>query len=125
MKKLDFEKMNGLIPAIIVDYHTNDVLMLAFMDEKALNLTLETKKTWFFSRSRNKYWMKGESSGHIQEVVEVFTDCDYDSVLIKVIQKGGAACHTGNRSCFYVKYEDGVWREYSDPVFNPDDVYKK
>lgn len=125
MKKLDFGKMNGLMPAIIVDYDTNEVLMLAFMDEKALSLTLETKKTWFFSRSRNKYWMKGESSGHTQEVVEVYTDCDYDSVLIKVKQKGGAACHTGNRSCFFVKYEDGDWKEYSKPIFNPDDVYKK
>jgi len=125
MIKLDFSKSNGLIPAIIQDYQTGEVLMLAFMDEKALNLTLETGKTWFYSRSRNKYWMKGEQSGNTQDVVEVYTDCDSDSVLIKVNQKGGAACHTGNRSCFYVKWENGSWVEHSNPIFNPDEVYKK
>lgn len=125
MVKLDFSKMNGLIPAVIQDVETGEVLMLAFMDEKALNLTLETKKTWFYSRSRNKYWMKGEQSGHIQEVVDVYTDCDTDSVLIKVKQHGGAACHTGNRSCFYIRWEDGKWVEHSNPLFNPDEVYRK
>ncbi|MCX7770683.1 MAG: phosphoribosyl-AMP cyclohydrolase [Proteobacteria bacterium] len=125
MIKLDFNKMNGLIPAIIQDADTGEVLMVAFMDEKALNLTLETKKTWFYSRSRNKYWMKGEQSGHIQEVVDVYTDCDTDSVLIKVKQHGGAACHTGNRSCFFIRWENGEWVEHSNPVFNPNDVYKK
>lgn len=125
MVKLDFSKSNGLIPAVIQDVDTGEVLMLAFMDEKALNLTLETKKTWFYSRSRNKYWMKGEQSGNTQDVLEVYTDCDSDSVLIKVRQKGGAACHTGNRSCFYVKWEDGQWVEHSNPLFNPDEVYKK
>lgn len=125
MIKLDFNKMNGLIPAVIQDAESGEVLMVAFMDEKALNLTLETKKTWFFSRSRNKYWMKGEQSGHIQEVIEVYTDCDTDSVLIKVKQHGGAACHTGNRSCFYIRWEDGKWVEHSNPLFNPDEVYKK
>ncbi|GAB4432044.1 MAG: phosphoribosyl-AMP cyclohydrolase [bacterium] len=125
MIKLDFSKSNGLIPAVIQDVDTGEVLMLAFMDEKALNLTLETKKTWFYSRSRNKYWMKGEQSGNTQDVIEVYTDCDSDSVLIKVRQKGGAACHTGNRSCFYVKWEDGQWVEHSNPLFNPDEVYKK
>lgn len=125
MVKLDFNKMNGLIPAVIQDVETGEVLMVAFMDEKALNLTLETKKTWFYSRSRNKYWMKGEQSGHIQDVIEVFTDCDTDSILIKVKQHGGAACHTGNRSCFYIRWEDGQWIEHSNPVFNPDEVYKR
>lgn len=125
MIKLDFTKSNGLIPAVIQDAETGEVLMLAFMDEKALNLTLETGKTWFYSRSRNKYWMKGEQSGNTQEVMEVFTDCDNDSVLIKVKQKGGAACHTGNRSCFFIKWEDGKWVEHSNPLFNPDEVYKK
>lgn len=125
MIKLDFNKMNGLIPAVIQDAESGEVLMVAFMDEKALNLTLETKKTWFYSRSRNKYWMKGEQSGHIQEVIEVYTDCDTDSVLIKVKQHGGAACHTGNRSCFYIRWEDGKWVEHSNPLFNPEEVYKK
>lgn len=125
MITLDFEKMGGLIPAIIQDHETGEVLMLAYMDEKTLNLTLETGKTWFFSRSRNKYWMKGEQSGNVQDVMEVYTDCDADSVLIKVKQHGGAACHTGNRSCFYVKREDDQWVEHSNPLFNPDEVYKK
>jgi phosphoribosyl-AMP cyclohydrolase len=125
MITIDFNKMGGLIPAIIQDHATGDVLMVAFMDEKTLNLTLETGKTWFFSRTRNKYWMKGEESGNTQEVVEVYTDCDADSVVIRVKQNGPAACHTGNRSCFYVKWENGQWVEHSNPLFNPDDVYKK
>jgi phosphoribosyl-AMP cyclohydrolase len=123
--KIDFAKMGGLIPAVVQDYETNEVLMVAFLDEKALNMTLETGKTWFFSRRRNKYWMKGEQSGNTQEVKEVLTDCDADTVVIKVKQHGGAACHTGNRSCFYVRWEDGRWVEHSEPLFNPDEVYKK
>ncbi len=86
MIKIDYEKMGGLIPAVIQDAENGEVLMVAFMDEKTLNLTLETGKTWFFSRSRNKYWMKGEESGNTQEVVEVLTDCDADTVVIKVKQ---------------------------------------
>jgi phosphoribosyl-AMP cyclohydrolase len=125
MIKIDFEKMGGLIPAIIQDHETGDVLMVAFMDEKTLNLTLETGKTWFFSRTRNKYWMKGEESGNTQEVIEAYTDCDADSVVIRVKQNGPAACHTGNRSCFYVKWENGEWVEHSKPLFDPAEVYKK
>ena len=125
MVSIDFTKMNGLIPAVIQDHDTGDVLMVAFMDEKTLNLTLETGKTWFFSRTRNKYWMKGEESGNTQDVVEAYTDCDADSVVIRVKQNGPAACHTGNRSCFYVKWEDGQWVEYSNPLFDPKEVYKK
>ncbi|WP_256359868.1 phosphoribosyl-AMP cyclohydrolase [Syntrophotalea acetylenivorans] len=125
MIKIDFEKMGGLIPAIIQDHETNEILMCAFLDEKALNLTLETGKTWFFSRRRNKYWMKGEQSGNTQDVLEVYTDCDADTVVIKVKQNGGAACHTGNRTCFYVKWEDNQWVEHSEPLFDPDEVYKK
>ena len=125
MITIDFNKMGGLIPAIIQDHATGDVLMVAFMDEKTLKLTLETGKTWFFSRTRNKYWMKGEESGNTQEVVEAYTDCDADSVVIRVKQNGPAACHTGNRSCFYVKWEDGAWVEHSKPLFDPAEVYKK
>lgn len=98
MIKPDFSK--GLIPAIIVEKDTNEVLMLAYMNEEAYEKTLETKRTWFFSRSRNKLWNKGETSGHIQEVVELLIDCDEDTLLIKVIQHG-PACHTGEKSCFY------------------------
>ena len=125
MITIDFSKMHGLIPAVIQDDATGDVLMVAFMDEKTLNLTLETGKTWFFSRSRNKYWMKGEESGNTQEVISVATDCDADAVVIRVKQNGPAACHTGNRSCFYVHWENGQWVEHSNPLFNPADVYKK
>lgn len=125
MISIDFNKMNGLIPAVIQDHETGDVLMVAFMDEKTLTKTLETGKTWFFSRTRNKYWMKGEESGNTQEVVEAYTDCDTDSVVIRVKQNGPAACHTGNRSCFYVKWEDGQWVEHSNPLFDPAEVYKK
>ena len=125
MVKIDFEKMGGLIPAVIQDVDNGEVLMLAFMDEKTLNLTLESGKTWFFSRTRNKYWMKGEESGNTQEVMEVLTDCDADTVVIKVKQNGLAACHTGNRSCFYVKWENGQWVENSKPLFDPNEVYKK
>jgi phosphoribosyl-AMP cyclohydrolase len=123
--EIDFEKMNGLIPAIIQDHENGEVLMVAFMDKTTLENTLRDKKTWFFSRSRNKYWMKGEESGHTQDVVEVLTDCDADTVVIKVKQNGPGACHTGNRSCFYTRWENGEWVENSKPLFDPDEVYKK
>jgi phosphoribosyl-AMP cyclohydrolase len=125
MIKIDFEKMGGLIPAVIQDYENGEVLMVAFMDQKTLDLTLRDGKTWFFSRTRNKYWMKGEESGNTQDVMEILTDCDADTVVIKVKQNGPAACHTGNRSCFYVKYENGEWVEHSNPLFDPAEVYKK
>jgi phosphoribosyl-AMP cyclohydrolase len=91
----------GLIPAIIQDMENNEVLMMAYMDETALKKTIETGKTHFWSRSRQKYWMKGETSGNVQLVQEIFYDCDEDTLLIKVKQVGSGACHTGNRSCFY------------------------
>ena len=97
---LDFKKGNGLIPTVIQDYNTNEVLMVAYMSEESFNLTLDKKQTWFYSRSRNELWNKGATSGHFQEVKEIWTDCDNDTLLIKVIQKG-AACHTGSRSCFF------------------------
>ena len=91
----------GLIPAIIQDVGNNEVLMMAFMDKKALEMTLETGFTHFWSRSRQKYWKKGETSGNVQEVKEILYDCDEDTLLIRVIQKGQGACHTGNRTCFF------------------------
>jgi phosphoribosyl-AMP cyclohydrolase len=91
----------GLIPAIIQDAANNEVLMLAYMDKKALEMTLETGFTHFWSRSRQKYWKKGETSGNVQVVKEIFYDCDEDTLLIKVSQKGKGACHTGNRTCFF------------------------
>ncbi|MDP3297877.1 MAG: phosphoribosyl-AMP cyclohydrolase [Thermodesulfovibrionia bacterium] len=91
----------GLIPAIIQDVENNEVLMLAYMDKTALEKTIETGKTHFWSRSRQKYWMKGETSGNVQLVKEILYDCDGDTLLIKVKQVGSGACHTGNRTCFY------------------------
>ncbi len=102
LKKIDFSKLNGLIPAVAQDYYSKEILMLAFMNEEALRKTVETGYAHYFSRSRNKLWKKGESSGNIQEVEEVFFDCDSDSILLKVIQKG-PACHTGRKTCFYSK----------------------
>ncbi len=92
---------NGLIPAIIQDANNGDVLMMAYMNETSLKTTIETGFTHFWSRSRQKYWKKGETSGHVQEVKEVFYDCDADTLLIKVIQHGAGACHTGEHTCFY------------------------
>ena len=125
MINIDFAKMGGVIPAVIQDHATGEVLMVAFMDQKTLALTQESGRTWFFSRSRNRYWMKGEESGNTQEVIEILTDCDADTVVVKVKQNGPAACHTGNRSCFFVKWENGQWVEHSQPLFDPKEVYKK
>jgi phosphoribosyl-AMP cyclohydrolase len=91
----------GLIPAVVQDAGNGDVLMVAYMNRESLIETMETGKTWFWSRSRKKYWMKGESSGHTQDVHEIHYDCDADCLLVKVTQNGPGACHTNARSCFY------------------------
>ncbi len=124
MMELDFTKMGGLVPAIIQDAATNKVLMLAYMDKNAWEKTLETGKTWFYSRSRDKYWMKGEESGNVQNVKEVFVDCDDDTVLLKVEQVGNAACHTGYHSCFFRKL-NGEIEIVEEKIFDPEKVYKK
>ncbi len=116
---------DGLIPAIIQDAESGEVLMMAYMNKTSLKATIETGKTHFWSRSRQKYWMKGESSGHIQEVKEIYFDCDKDTLLIKVKQIGGA-CHEGYRSCFFRKLNpDGSVEIVGEKVFDPDEVYKK
>ncbi|MFH2046912.1 MAG: phosphoribosyl-AMP cyclohydrolase [Pseudomonadota bacterium] len=125
MITLDFNKTNGFIPAIAQDYETGEVLMLAYMNQDAWEKTLETGKATYFSRSRQKLWIKGETSGNLQIVKEILVDCDDDTVLLKVEQIGGAACHTGHKSCFYRKVENGSLKKISEPVFNPDEVYKK
>jgi phosphoribosyl-ATP pyrophosphohydrolase/phosphoribosyl-AMP cyclohydrolase len=116
--KINFDE-KGLIPAIIQDYKSGQVLMMAYMNAQSFNKTLETGRTWFFSRSRQQLWMKGERSGHIQEVKKIFYDCDEDTLLIQVKQTG-AACHTGHYSCFY-RDIDGT--EVEKVVFNADKVY--
>ena len=125
MIQLDFKKTGGLIPAIAQDYATGDVLMLAYMNQQAWEATLNTGKATYYSRSRQKLWIKGESSGHQQRVKEIWIDCDNDTVLLKVEQLGGAACHTGYRSCFFRQVTDGQVRSVGQPVFNPEEVYKK
>lgn len=102
--KIKFNK-DGLIPAIVQHYETKEVLMLAYMNEESIKLTMETGKTWFYSRSRQKLWNKGESSGHFQFVKEIKIDCDRDTILVLVDQVG-PACHTGNNSCFFTEFEN-------------------
>jgi phosphoribosyl-AMP cyclohydrolase len=121
----DFEKGGGLLPAIVQDNQTGEVLMLAYMNRDAWQKTLETGKATFWSRSRNALWMKGETSGHVQLVHEVRMDCDNDTILLKVHQLGGAACHTGYRSCFYRKLVNGVVENAGVRIFDPEVVYKK
>ena len=117
---------NGLIPAIIQDESTGQVLMMAWMNRDSLAKTIASGQTHFFSRSRNKLWLKGESSGHVQNVKSVATDCDKDVVLIRV-QQVGAACHDGYYSCFYRQHQKagGDWKIIGEKIFDPKEVYKK
>ncbi|GAA0180798.1 phosphoribosyl-AMP cyclohydrolase [Clostridium sediminicola] len=100
--EIDFDKCNGLVPTIVQDYSDKEILMMAYMNEESLKRTIESGKTWFWSRSRNQFWNKGETSGNFQLVKSISVDCDGDTLVIEVEQKG-PACHTGNRSCFYRK----------------------
>lgn len=117
---------NGLIPAIIQDASTGQVLMMAWMNRAALEKTVQTGQTYFFSRSRGKLWLKGETSGHVQQVKSIATDCDQDVLLIKVEQVG-AACHEGYYSCFFREHQSAAkdWKIIGDKVFDPKTVYKK
>ena len=125
MIQLDFIKTGGLVPAIVQDNETGEILMLAYMNQEAFDATLSTGKATYYSRSRQTLWVKGETSGNVQLVKEIRIDCDDDTVLIKVEQLGGAACHTGHRSCFHKKVENGVIRIVGEPVFDPREVYDK
>ena len=125
MIKLDFNKTGGLVPAIVQDNETGEILMLAYMNQDAFNATLSNGKATYYSRSRQTLWVKGETSGNVQLVKEIRIDCDDDTVLIKVEQLGGAACHTGHRSCFYKKVENDTIRIIGEPVFDPKEVYDK
>jgi phosphoribosyl-AMP cyclohydrolase len=129
--ELKFNK-DGLIPVVVQDYKTNDVLMVAYMNKEAFEKTINTKKATFWSRSRQEFWVKGETSGNIQEVKEIYIDCDCDTILLKVNQLGdngksdkGAACHEGFRSCFFRKLEDNNWKVCGQRLFDPEKVYKK
>jgi len=117
---------NGLIPALIQDHKTGQVLVLFWMNRQALEKTIETKKVHTYSRSRKRLAMKGETSGHVQIVKEILTDCDQDVLLIKVEQIG-AACHEGYYSCFFRQYQPGgrEWKTIAQRLFDPETVYKK
>jgi phosphoribosyl-AMP cyclohydrolase len=120
---LDFKKMDGLITAVIQDNTTGRVLMVGFMNEEAFRKTVETGFATFFSRSRNKLWLKGESSGHRLAVKDIATDCDSDALLVKVDAVGPGVCHNGYQSCFYRSLQNGRWTETEKPTFDPSAVY--
>ena len=122
---LDFKKGNGLLPAICQDYETGEVLMLAYVNEEAFNKTLETGEAHYWSRTRQELWHKGGTSGHVQKIKDVRIDCDRDTILYRVEQIGGAACHTGHRTCFHYLVKDGQLVEFGEKVFDPKEVYKK
>jgi phosphoribosyl-AMP cyclohydrolase len=125
MIELAFKKdKNGLLPAIVQDSKTGEVLMLAYINQLAWEKTLETGKAHYWSRSRNSLWLKGETSGHIQVIKEILVDCDQDTIVFKVEQLGGAACHTGYRSCFYRKVTGNELTVHEpNRVFDPTAVY--
>src|SRR5436309_8556566 len=122
---IDFNKSGGLVPAIAQDAQTGEVLMLAWMNRDAYEETLRTGRACYFSRSRDKLWRKGEESGNVQEVRGVYVDCDADTILLKVNQIGGAACHEGFRSCFFRQVEGAGLKVIAERVFDPATVYRK
>src|SRR5215472_6544622 len=121
---IDFDKSGGLVPAIAQDADTGAVLMLAWMNREAYEETRRTGRAVYYSRSRNRLWRKGEESGHHQEVREILIDCDADTILLKVHQIGGAACHEGYQSCFFRRVEDNGVKVIAEKVFDPAKVYK-
>jgi phosphoribosyl-AMP cyclohydrolase len=126
IEQLKFDS-DGLIPAIAQEEKSGEILMMAWMNRESLRATIETNRATYWSRSRKKFWMKGEESGNIQEIRSIHIDCDGDAVLLKVNQIGGAACHTGHRTCFYREIVDGGqnFKESNDIIFDPNTVYRK
>src|SRR5205814_3661300 len=122
---IDFDKAGGLVPAVAQDADTGEVLMLAWMNREAFEETLRTGRAVYFSRSRGRLWRKGEESGHVQEVREVYVDCDADTVLLKVRQIGGAACHEGYPSCFFRRVYGDAVQVIGERVFDPKQVHKQ
>lgn len=114
---------SGLAPAIAQDAKTGEVLMMAWMNKKALSLSIEQKRAVYYSRSRKKLWFKGEESGHIQKIIDIYTDCDQDVILLKVKQVGGIACHTGRANCFFNKLENDEWISVAEAIKDPKQIY--
>ena len=126
MLKLNFDKGNGLLPAIVQDHTSRKVLMLAFVNPESWEKTLETGEAHYWSRTRQEIWHKGGTSGHVQKIKEIYADCDDDTLLFIVEQVGGAACHTGHESCFHKKVDrNGDYSVVGDKIFDPEKVYKK
>ena len=121
--KVDFDKLGGLVPAVVQDYSTGRVLMVGFMNEEAFRRTVETGFATFYSRSRSKLWLKGETSGHRLVVKEIATDCDHDALLIKVEALGPGVCHEGYQSCFFRRLDAGQWKESEPRAYDPKAVY--
>ena len=115
---------DGLVPAIAQDHQSGEVLMLAWMNREALQLTFEQGRAVYWSRSRQRLWFKGEESGHVQTLREIRVDCDADVVLLQVEQIGGIACHTGRRRCFFRVLKDGTWLTDEEIIKNPDEIYR-
>jgi phosphoribosyl-AMP cyclohydrolase len=124
MTMIDFDKSGGLVPAIAQDADTGEVLMLAWMNREAYEETRRTGRACYFSRSRGRLWRKGEESGHVQEVRAIYLDCDADTILLKVHQVGGAACHEGYKSCFFRQVQGDGLQVIAQRVFDPKAVYK-
>lgn len=122
---LNFDKAGGLVAAVAQDADTDQVLMMAWMNQEAFEETVRTRRACYFSRSRNKLWRKGEESGHVQEVREILIDCDGDTVLLKVKQIGGAACHEGYASCFFRRVDGEELNVIAEKIFDPKEVYSK
>ncbi len=122
---IDFDKLGGMVPVIAQDDVSGEVLMLAYMNREAFEETLRTGRVCYFSRSRNRLWRKGEESGHVQELKSIFFDCDADTILVKVNQVGGAACHEGYRTCFFRRIDGDEVTVVGERVFDPKQVYKK
>ena len=113
----------GMVPAIAQDHISGEILMMAWMNKEALSLSIETQQAVYYSRSRQKLWFKGEESGHNQEIIEIFTDCDHDVILLKVKQNGGIACHTGRANCFFNKLKNDKWVSIADVIKDPKEIY--
>ena len=120
--KIQFNE-KGLVPVITQDFVTSEILMMAWMSKEALSLSIKTQKAVYFSRSRQKLWFKGEESGHTQQIIEIYTDCDQDVIMLKVNQKGGIACHTGRANCFFNKLENNEWVSIAEVIKDPKEIY--